>query len=394
MLAINLLLAIAATANPLPYPLPANISFGRCGDIPAGVTVPGCSASVTLAAKVAVRCATAAGCDSGCASSSLAQGVFARYEARLSGGGAPPPPPMVQPIVSTDPAAAAKGQRFWWRLNDTNCNLHDLHSVRCHSIDDCKTKCEASPSCGAFLMYTKNSPPTFAAKNATCWSDIGPLPPSDDGDDLFIMRDIPEPPPLPAAGGELSAVEVCLTGASEELGPDTDESYALSVPASAGGADAAAVRAATIFGAMHALESLTQLVEVRVGAGEPTTIPSAPVEIHDKPRFPFRGLMIDSGRHFLPLSHVKKTVIAASMAKLNVIHWHLVDAQSFATCSEQFPALCDKGAYPNTEGPPSRNVSKATYTPAELRELVAFAKSYGVRIMPEWDMPGHGSWGK
>jgi hypothetical protein len=101
--------------------------------------------------------------------------------------------------------------------------------------------------------------------------------------------------PLPAVGGELSGVEVCLTRASEELGPDTDESYALSVPASAGGTAPAAVRAATIFGAMHALESLTQLVDMRVDTGEPTTIPSAPVEIHDKPRFPYRGLMIDSG---------------------------------------------------------------------------------------------------
>eukprot|EP01043_Picozoa_sp_COSAG02_P083721 COSAG02_NODE_21688_length_778_cov_1.463918_1_plen_59_part_10 len=59
---------------------------------------------------------------------------------------------------------------------------------------------------------------------------------------------------------------------------------------------------------MHGLESLTQLVDVRVGAGKPTTIPIAPVHIEDKPRFPFRGLMIDSGRHFLPISHVKKTV--------------------------------------------------------------------------------------
>jgi N-acetyl-beta-hexosaminidase len=208
------------------------------------------------------------------------------------------------------------------------------------------------------------------------------------------------------------------------------------VPAASG--FAAVVRAQSIFGAMHGLESLTQLVDVRVGAGAPTTIPSAPVEVHDRPRFSFRGLMIEwalhassadhaaacscclspvtlrarvcrdfddltppwggfdapllvarrrsSGRHFLPISHVKKTVVAASMAKLNVIHWHLVDSQSFATCSEKFPALCAMGAYPNAysarnfESSPSRNVSKAQYSPAELRDLVTFAKSHGVRI--------------
>ena len=212
------------------------------------------------------------------------------------------------------------------------------------------------------------------------------------------MRDIPEPAPLPAAGGKLSSVEVCLASPSEDLGPETDESYSLSVSASDGDTPAV-VRAPNIFGAMHGLESLTQLIDVRVGAGDVTMIPSAPVVIHDKPRFAFRGLMIDSGRHFLPISHVKKTVVAASMAKLNVIHWHLVDAQSFASCSELFPALCAEGAYPNKysadvdRSSPTRNVTKAKYTPAELRDLVAFAKTYGVRIQPEWDMPGHGSWG-
>ena len=68
-------------------------------------------------------------------------------------------------------------------------------------------------------------------------------------------------------------------------------------------------------------------------------------------------------------------------------------------CGVRYPALCEDGAYPNTysandyDASPSRNVSKAVYTPAQLRELVAFAKSYGIRIQPEWDMPGHGAWG-
>ena len=380
MLAINLLLAIAATANPLPYPLPANISFGICGDLPAGVSVPGCEAPVALAAKITVKCSTSAGCDAGCASSALAQGVFARFEARLGGGGAPPAPPVAPAsAAAVAPQPATAGGRYWWRLNNTNCNLHDLPGTRCSTAGGpaaCKKACEANPDCGGFLLYSKAG--NMALKNSTCWADVGPLPTIDDGDDLFIMRDIPEPPP--PVGGVLSSVEVCLAGGSEVLGPETDESYSLSVPT---GSAPTVVRAQSIFGAMHGLESLTQLVDVRVGAGMPTTIPSAPVEIHDKPRFPFRGLMIDSGRHFLPISHVKKTVVAASMAKLNVIHWHLVDSTSFATCSAMYPALCADGAYPNLQGPPSQNVSKATYSPAELHDLVAFAKSHGVRIQPE-----------
>ena len=149
---------------------------------------------------------------------------------------------------------------------------------------------------------------------------------------------------------------------------------------------------------MHGLETLTQLLDVRAGHGAPRTIPSAPVSISDRPRFPFRGLMIDSGRHFLSVDAVKRAVNAAAMAKLNVIHWHLVDAQSFATCSKTYPLLCTGGAYPNNisaaQGDsPSTGVPKASYSPEDLAGVVAFAKTRGVRIQPEWDVPGHGAWG-
>lgn len=95
--------------------------------------------------------------------------------------------------------------------------------------------------------------------------------------------------------------------------------------------------------------------------------------------------MIDSGRHFLPLTHVKHVIEAAAMVKLNVIHWHLVDAQSFATCSDTYPTLCAKGAYPNaysaaTGQSPARNVTKAAYTPEELRDVVTFAKVSSVDV--------------
>ena len=155
--------------------------------------------------------------------------------------------------------------------------------------------------------------------------------------------------------------------------------------------------AQTIFGAMHGLETLTQLVEVQsLQSSSLATIPHAPVQIDDAPRLPFRGLMIDSGRHFLPTSHVKHAIEAAAMVKLNVIHWHLVDSSSFPTCSDAFPLLCQEGAYPNADHPGlplPAGVPKAVYTPDELKEVVSFAKEHGVQIQPEWDMPGHGSWG-
>jgi N-acetyl-beta-hexosaminidase len=74
-----------------------------------------------------------------------------------------------------------------------------------------------------------------------------------------------------------------------------------------------------------------------------------------------------------------------------------VDSSSFPSCSDLFPSLCQAGAYPNSYsaavnvGSPSRGVPKALYTTAELRDVVQFATSRGVRVMPEWDMPGHSS---
>jgi hypothetical protein len=390
-------------AVPMPFPLPANYSFGLCGRLPPGISgMPGCTAPVPLAPKVVVRCSEMQGCAPGCKSSTLAQRVFSRYEARLGGGGASPSQATL-PLAHTDtesspPAAGTtsttKGP-WWWVLNNTNCNLHDLHDIDCSvagGVRACKEACAAHVDCGGFLYYSKTG--HMAAKNSSCWNDVGPLPAIDFGDDLFIMRDEP-PPSMPTKVDPLALVEVCLSDASEVLDSQVDEAYSLTVPLNA----PTVLRARSVFGAMHGLESLTQLVDVRVGPDGLKTIPSAPVQLHDQPRFPFRGLMIDSGRHFLPLSHLKKTVMAASMAKLNVIHWHAVDSESFASCSAKFPALCEQGAYPNSYSArepstsPSKNVSKATYTPAQMRELVDFAKGYGVRIQPEWDMPGHGSWG-
>ena len=196
--------ALSASASPMPYPLPANFSFGNCGSLPGAVIIRGCEVPVTLAAKVSVRCSTQAGCDPGCAKSALAQGVFSRYEARLSGGGAPPPParaPAAAAAVTSQPppavgaAAAEPGSatRFWWVLNNTNCNLHDLrgpNGPKCSAaagVAACKTACEAHPDCGAFLLSTLKGG-GFQLKNSSCWGDIGPLPSSDFGDNLYISE--------------------------------------------------------------------------------------------------------------------------------------------------------------------------------------------------------------
>ena len=200
--------------------------------------------------------------------------------------------------------------------------------------------------------------------------------------------------------GVLGSVSVCVRSASEELGPSTNESYSLRVPAGAANASAdqvATLTAATIFGARHGLESFFQLLDVR-SQGQPLQLRSAPVIIDDEPRFAYRGLMIDSSRHFLPLHHIKHIIATAAQVKLNVIHWHMTDTQSFSTGSATFPELAAKGAFPNgysgqTGNSPAAGIAPLFFSPSQMREVVQFAKEHGVRVMPEWDVPGHGSWG-
>ena len=191
--------------------------------------------------------------------------------------------------------------------------------------------------------------------------------------------------------GVLGSVSVCVRSASEELGPSTNESYSLRVPAGAANSSAdqvATLTAATIFGARHGLESFFQLLDVR-SQGQPLQLRSAPVIIDDEPRFHYRGLMIDSSRHFLPLHHIKHIIATAAQVKLNLIHWHMTDTQSFSTGSATFPELAAKGAFPNgysgqTGNSPAAGIAPNFFSPSQMREVVQFAKEHGVRVMPEW----------
>jgi hexosaminidase len=209
------------------------------------------------------------------------------------------------------------------------------------------------------------------------------------------MRDTPKPVVPPPGLATLSTVSVCIADGSETLGPRTDESYSLTVPADVTGARPARVSAGSVFGAMHALETMTQLVDPTFARGSPASrvIPAAPVTVTDAPKYPYRGVMIDSGRHFLPVALVKRVVDGVSMLKMNAIHWHLVDSTSFATCSQTFPSLCELGGYPNAGTGGAVNGSKvnSTYSKTDMEEIVTYANRRGVRIQPEWDMPGHGA---
>ena len=150
---------------------------------------------------------------------------------------------------------------------------------------------------------------------------------------------------------------------------DEDESYELRVTA-----EGATLTAANDLGAMHGFETLLQLATTAQGA---CVLPA--VTIHDVPRFRWRGFMLDVSRHFEPVGSVERTLDGMAAAKLNVFHWHLSDDQGFRAESKKFPKLTEVAS----EG--------EFYTQDQLREVVAYALARGIRVVPEFDMPGHGS---
>jgi hexosaminidase len=178
---------------------------------------------------------------------------------------------------------------------------------------------------------------------------------------------IPTSPP-PSSPSE--ALVVSVDGPGETVqSADEDESYSLEVNPSG-----AHLHAATVVGAMRGLETLQQLVQ-----SDATSYFVPAVSIHDTPRFRWRGLMIDCGRHFMPADVIKHSLDGMAAVKLNVFHWHLSEDQGFRMESRAFPKLTGLGS------------DGLFYTQEQAREIVAYARDRGIRVVPEFDMPGHTS---
>ena len=146
-----------------------------------------------------------------------------------------------------------------------------------------------------------------------------------------------------------------------------DESYSLEVTATG-----AKILAATPLGTMHGLQTFLQLVD----AG-PEGFVTPVVSIQDKPRFQWRGTMYDVGRHFIPVDVLKRNIDGLEAVKENVFHWHLSENQGFRIESKKFPKLQELGS------------DGFFYTQEEVRDLIAYAKDRGIRVVPEFDLPGH-----
>src|SRR5216684_1079466 len=150
-----------------------------------------------------------------------------------------------------------------------------------------------------------------------------------------------------------------------------DESYELAITDSG-----AKLTAPTPLGILHGLQTFLQLVE-----NTPAGFAVPAVTIKDQPRFPWRGLLIDVSRHFIPLDVLKRNLDGMAAVKMNVLHWHLSDDQGFRVESKRFPKLHEMG-------------SDGLYYPqAEIRDFIAYAHDRGIRVLPEFDIPGHSrSW--
>ena len=132
------------------------------------------------------------------------------------------------------------------------------------------------------------------------------------------------------------------------------------------------IDAPTSLGVLRALATLEQLPR----AGKTARyLPEA--DIQDQPRFAWRGLLIDAARHFLPVAVIKRNLDGMAAVKLNVLHWHLCDDQGFRVESKLLPHVQQVGG------------ADGYYTQAQVREVVAYAAARGIRVVPEFDLPGH-----
>lgn len=160
-------------------------------------------------------------------------------------------------------------------------------------------------------------------------------------------------------------------GREGRLEPNEDESYLLFV-----GSTRIVLDAPTDLGILRGLETLLQcLVTDDKGFVFPC------LQISDRPRFTWRGLLIDAGRHFMPVDVIKRNLDGMAAVKMNVLHWHLSEDQGFRIESKAFPKLHGLGS------------DGDYYAQDQVRDVIAYASDRGIRVMPEFDIPGHStSW--
>jgi len=173
---------------------------------------------------------------------------------------------------------------------------------------------------------------------------------------------------IPIQGGPHPTLIIdCPCAAPGYPSLDDDESYTLDVTP-----EAAHLSAHSVMGVRHGIQTFSQLI---APGAQSFFVPT--VHIEDRPRFPWRGLMLDVSRHWMPPQVIRRNLDAMAAVKFNVFHWHLSDDQGFRVESKLFPKLHELGS------------DGHFYTQDEIRAVVAYARERGIRVVPEFDIPGH-----
>lgn len=158
------------------------------------------------------------------------------------------------------------------------------------------------------------------------------------------------------------------------------------------------IRAATPSGLFYGMQSFLQLLPPQAFGKSPATgviweVPT--VQIEDQPRFKWRGMMLDVGRHFIPKDDILQMIDAMALHKLNTFHWHLTDDQGWRIEIKKYPKLTEVGAW-RASSPPYGNRNSddgqrhgGFYTQTEVKEIVAYAAARHITVVPEIEMPGH-----
>lgn len=184
-------------------------------------------------------------------------------------------------------------------------------------------------------------------------------------------------PALNASATPVSRLEITLDAGNSTFDPtttDVDEGYSLSI----GEDGIAKLSSKSTFGVLHGLETFTQLFYEH-SAGDAWYLVNAPIEIEDSPVYEHRGLMLDTARHWFPVDDIKRTIDGLSYNKLNKLHVHVTDSQSWPLEIPSIPELTATGAY---------NPS-SVYSPDDVKAIQEYGIARGVEVYFEIDMPGH-----
>jgi hypothetical protein len=180
----------------------------------------------------------------------------------------------------------------------------------------------------------------------------------------------------PVSGGEITSISVFVGKSDEKLGFDTDYSYSLSVNGSE-----VSVRSNSPFGVAYGLETLSQFI---VEGANGAALQCEMISVTDEPAFAHRGLSIDSARRFYPVDLIKQTLRGLEMTKQNVLHLHLSDSPCWRVESKLYPQLTR--TCPMVKG--DMNEDGMFYSQTDIADIVEFARVRGIRVIPEFDIPG------